>query len=331
MRLLIATDAWHPQVNGVVRSLHETATALAACGVDVEFITPSEFPGLPLPSYPEIKIAIARASRVEEKLARFDALHIATEGPVGLAARRACMARNVRFTTSYHTRFPEYLRARAPVPERWTYKWLRRFHNAGSAVMASTRTLQRELAGRGFERVVIWSRGVDTNLFCPREARGLDLPRPILLYVGRIAVEKNLEAFLTLQLPGTKVVVGDGPQRDSLERQYRDAAFLGVKMGKELAAIYASADVFVFPSRTDTYGMVILEALASGLPVAAFPVPGPADIIADQPVGALNEDLRVAVLDALRIPRPNCRQLALRHSWQASTREFLSHIVPLKA
>jgi glycosyltransferase involved in cell wall biosynthesis len=232
------------------------------------------------------------------------------------------------FTTSYHTRFPEYLRARAPIPLAWSYAWLRRFHNAGAVTMVSTESLAGELAERGFGRLKLWTRGVDTDLFRPQPSV-LDLPRPISLFVGRLAVEKNVAAFLSLDLPGTKVVVGDGPDRAALQSAFPGAVFMGLKTGEALARIYASADVFVFPSLTDTYGIVILEALASGLPVAAFPVAGPKDVLAGERVGILDADLRAATLAALEIPRQRCRDLALKRGWDRSAREFLAHIVPL--
>jgi glycosyltransferase involved in cell wall biosynthesis len=330
MRLLVATDAAPPQVNGVVRSLDQTAAALAKLGVETTFLTPGRFRSVPLPSYPEISLALASAGQVARTVSEggFDAVHIATEGPIGLAARRFCLRYGFAFTTSYHTRFPEYLRARAPIPLAWTYAWLRRFHNAGAATMVSTESLRRELAGRGFERLGLWSRGVDTELF-RIQTPVLDLPRPIFLSVGRLAVEKNLPAFLSLDLPGTKLVVGDGPARAALEAAHPGTVFLGVRTGEELARIYASCDAFVFPSLTDTFGIVLLEALASGLPVAAFPVSGPQDVIGREPVGVLDGDLRAAALAALRVPRERCRAFALRHSWEESARTFLAHIVPL--
>jgi glycosyltransferase involved in cell wall biosynthesis len=328
MRILIATDAWHPQVNGVVRSLEQTASALLASGVQVEFLTPQDFRSLPLPSYPEIRLALALASTISERLdrGRFDAIHIATEGPIGLAVRRVCMRRDWPFTTSYHTRFPEYLSARLPVPEAWSYAWLRRFHNASATTMVSTPRLRDELASRGFERLGIWSRGVDTTLFHPRKTSVLDLPRPIYLYVGRLAVEKNIEAFLDLHLNGSKVVVGEGPLGPKLRSTYPEAVFLGLKSGQELADVYASADVFVFPSRTDTFGIVLLEALASGVPVAALPVPGPLDVISGQGVGVLDEDLRRAALAAFSVSRMLCREFAMSRSWSESAQEFLTHV-----
>ncbi len=330
MRLLVATDAWHPQVNGVVRSLQETARALEAFGVETEFLTPDRFRTVPLPSYPEIRLALASRRAVVAILSgdRFDAIHIATEGPIGIATRAACLSLGLAFTTSYHTRFPEYLRARAPVPLAWSYAWLRRFHNAGSVTMASTATLRDELGARGFRGVAIWSRGVDTELFRPRERSLRPDAEPVFLYVGRLAPEKNVGAFLALDLPGRKVVVGDGPDRTRLEAQFPKAEFLGVKTGPDLARIYAEADVFVFPSLTDTYGIVLLEALACGVPVAAFDVAGPKDVLAAAGVGVLGHDLRAAALAALQIPRETCRDFALARSWQSSAREFLANLAP---
>lgn len=330
MRLLVATDAWHPQVNGVVRSLQETARALEGLGVETEFLTPERFRTVPLPSYPEIRLALASRRAVAAILSRggFDAIHIATEGPIGIATRAACLRLGLAFTTSYHTRFPEYLRARAPIPLRWSYAWLRSFHNAASVTMASTATLRNELAARGFRGLAIWSRGVDTELFRPRGTPAPPGTPPVFLYVGRLAPEKNVGAFLALDLPGRKVVVGDGPERARLEAQFPDAAFLGVRTGPDLARIYAEADVFVFPSLTDTYGIVLLEALACGVPVAAFDVAGPKDVLAAAGVGVLGQDLRGAALAALHIPRAKCRDFALARSWQTSAREFLANLAP---
>lgn len=330
MRLLVATDAWDPQVNGVVRSLQETARALEGLGVATEFLTPERFRTVPLPSYPEIRLALATSREVARILARgrVDSIHIATEGPIGIATRAACLRLGLAFTTSYHTRFPEYLRARAPIPLAWSYAWLRRFHNAGSVTMASTATLRDELAARGFRGLAIWSRGVDTDLFRPQPMPASDRRLPVFLYVGRLAPEKNLGAFLALDLPGRKVVVGDGPDRARLEAQHPDALFLGVRTGPDLARIYAGADVFVFPSLTDTYGIVLLEALACGVPVAAFDVAGPKDVLQAAGVGILGRDLRAAALSALRIPRQRCRDFALARSWQTSAREFLANLAP---
>jgi 1,2-diacylglycerol 3-alpha-glucosyltransferase/glucuronosyltransferase len=332
MKILVATDAWHPQVNGVVRTLGHVAREARTLGADIEFLAPSEFRTLPMPSYPEIRLALPGPGDVERRLERTqpDAIHIATEGPLGHAVRRVCMRRGIPFTTSLHTRFPDYLAERLPVPERWTcsvtWGWLRRFHGAGAAVLAATPTLAGELTGRGFKNVKLWPRGVDADLFRPRVGSPLKLPRPIFLTVGRLAVEKNLEAFLKLDLPGTKLVVGDGPARSALAKAYPGAVFLGARHGEALAEIYAAADVFVFPSRTDTFGLVLLEALASGVPVAGFPATAPRDVIGAAPVGRLDEDLRRACLEALECSRDDCREFALSMTWQKSARIFIGHV-----
>src|SRR5580692_8043906 len=326
MRILIATDAWHPQVNGVVRTLAMTAEAAKALGAEIAFLTPQSFRTFALPSYPGLRVALPWAAKIARLIAdaRPDSIHIATEGPIGIAVRRYCRRHDLPFTTSFHTRFPEYVSARLPVRESWIWAALRRFHRGSSAVMAATPALADELRARGFRNVVLWPRGVDTGLFHPRMA-DLGLPRPIFLCVGRVAVEKNLEAFLELDLPGTKVVVGDGPARAALARKYPKAVFPGSRQGEELAKIYAAADVFVFPSKTDTFGLVLLEALASGLPVAAFPVTGPRDVIGAAPVGVLNDDLRAACLAALKISPQACLEFAAGHTWQASARAFVEH------
>ena len=255
-------------------------------------------------------------------------VHIATEGPLGISARRYCMRRKIPFTTAFHTKFPEYLNARMGIPVTWTYRILRGFHRPANAVMVATQTVENELKVRGFNRIKRWSRGVDTTLFRPRAKSFLDLPRPIALYVGRVAVEKNIEAFLSLKQPGTKLVVGDGPQLNQLARKYPDVIFAGVKEGEELAKYYAAADVFVFPSLTDTFGLVLLEALASGVPVAAYPVAGPLDVIGDAPVGSLDADLGTAVRKALDASPAACRSHAERFSWAASAQQFLANIAP---
>jgi glycosyltransferase involved in cell wall biosynthesis len=332
MKLLVATDAWHPQVNGVVRTLGHVAREARELGAEIDFLSPEAFWTLPMPSYPEIRLALVPPGEVDRRLDTLkpDAIHIATEGPIGHAMRRACIRRGVPFTTSFHTRFPDYVSERLPVPERWTsditWAWLRRFHAPGAAVLAATPTLAAELTERGFHDVKLWSRGVDAKLFRPRADADLDLPRPIFLTVGRVAVEKNLDAFLSLKLPGTKVVVGDGPARASLARQYPETVFLGPRQGEDLARIYAAADVFVFPSLTDTFGLVLLEALASGVPVAAFPAAAPRDVIGNAPVGALDEDLKKACHAALRLNRDDFRNFALGMSWEASARAFLEHV-----
>jgi glycosyltransferase involved in cell wall biosynthesis len=337
MKILVATDAWHPQVNGVVRTLNHVAREARALDADLEFLSPEGFWTLPMPGYPEIRLALTGPGDIERRLdrARADAVHVATEGPIGHAVRRVCMKRGMPFTTSFHTRFPDYLASRLPVPESWTadvaWSWLRRFHGASASVLAATPTLARELSDRGFANVKLWPRGVDAKLFRPRKASRnlaatLNLPRPIFLTVGRLAVEKNLEAFLALDLPGTKVVVGDGPARGHLEKAYPGAVFLGSQQGEALAEIYATADVFVFPSRTDTFGLVLLEALASGVPVAAFPAAAPRDVIGEAPVGVLDEDLRLACLGALECSRDDCRDFALGLTWAASAKTFLQHV-----
>src|SRR5262249_18586982 len=303
MRILVATDAWHPQVNGVVRTLTKLADAAKALDVEFSFLTPQSFRTFAMPSYRDVRLAMPRPARIAKLIeeARPDSIHVATEGPIGLMVRRYCRQRKLPFTTSFHTRFPEYVRARVPVPESLIWQALRRFHGPSRAVMAATAALAREVSERGFENVVLWPRGVANELFHPR-AVDLCLPAPVFLCVGRVAVEKNLEAFLDLDLPGTKVIVGDGPARASLEEAYPQAIFLGERHGEALAEIYAAADVFVFPSRTDTFGLVLLEALASGLPIAAFPVKGPVDVIGTADVGVLSDDLRAACLAALKIP-----------------------------
>lgn len=335
MKLLIASDAWHPQVNGVVRSLEQMVRRAPEHGFAAALLSVADFRSLPLPGYPEIRLAYAGRERVAARwrAERPSHVHIATEGPVGLAARRHCLAHGLPFTTSYHTRFPEYLAARAPVPEAWSYAYLRRFHGAARGTMVSTASLQGELAARGFGRLMRWTRGVDTERFRPAEpgtpapAELAGLPGPLFLYVGRLAVEKNVAAFLALDLPGTKVVVGDGPDRARLQALAPEARFLGTRTGADLSAVYAACDVFVFPSLTDTFGIVLLEALASGLPVAAFPVPGPNDVVGGTRVGVLDPDLRVAALAALRLSRAECRAEALRCGWDVSARQFFGNIV----
>jgi glycosyltransferase involved in cell wall biosynthesis len=338
MRILVATDAFRPQVNGVVRSLESLATEALAQGVRIDFLHPQAFRTIPMPSYSEIPLALTGARGVAKRIAAMsrddapiDHIHIATEGPLGVATRRFCRREGIAFTTSYHTRFPEYVAARWPVPESLSYAVLRRFHNAGDGTMVSTPTLARELGDRGFARLMQWSRGVDHVAFDPAHREPWDLPKPIFLYAGRLAPEKNLDAFLSLDLPGSKVLAGDGPSSDQLKRAFPDAHFLGVRKGADLARIYASADVFVFPSRTDTFGMVLLEALASGLPVAAFPVPGPIDVIGTSGSGLLDEDLRSACLGALDIPRALARAHAETFTWARSTRQFLDNVATAKA
>jgi glycosyltransferase involved in cell wall biosynthesis len=331
MRVLVATDTWHPQVNGVVRTLSSLAAAARRLGVDVHFLTGEGFASLPLPTYPGLRLALPGRREIARRIeaCRPDAIHLATEGPIGYTVRAYCVRNGLPFTSCFATRFPEYIAARFPVPEAWSYAALRAFHELATLTMVSTPSLLAELRGRGFENLAMWTRGVDTDLFRPDGAACLDLPRPIFMNVGRIAVEKNLEAFLSLDLPGTKVVIGDGPQENELKRKFPEARFLGLMEGKTLAAHIAAADVFVFPSLTDTFGVVQLEALACGVPVAAFPVTGPRDVIGDAPVGALDRDLHRACLRALAVSRHDCRAFALRHSWETSARQFIGHVAPI--
>jgi glycosyltransferase involved in cell wall biosynthesis len=327
MRILVATDAWRPQVNGVVRTLTSLARSAQRLGVDMEFLSPEGFPTVPLPTYPDLRLALPSPGRIARRIdeAQPDAIHIATEGPIGHMTRAYCRRRGRPFTTSYTTRFPEYISARVPIPESWIYAALRRFHAGAAVTMVATPSLMAELGERGFSNLGMWTRGVDTDLFHPDRAIDLGLPRPIFVNVGRVAVEKNLEAFLTLDLPGTKVVIGGGPQLPELKSRFPDVKFLGVLESGTLAAHLAAADVFVFPSRTDTFGVVQLEALACGVPVAAFPVTGPKDVIGAHPIGALDEDLRAACLAALTMSRSACRNFALSQSWETSARQFIAH------
>jgi glycosyltransferase involved in cell wall biosynthesis len=328
MRVLIATDAWHPQVNGVVRTLTSLAHSAKTLGVDVEFLSPEGFPTVPVPTYPGLRLALPSPGQIARRIeqAKPDAVHIATEGPVGHLARAYCRKNGWPFTTSYTTRFPEYIAARWPIPEGLIYAGLRRFHNAGAVTMVATPSLEMELRERGFTKVGRWTRGVDTDLFRPGRAIELHFPRPIFASVGRVAVEKNLEAFLSLDLPGTKIVIGTGPAETGLKQRFPDAKFLGQIENGKLAAHLASADVFVFPSLTDTFGVVQLEALASGVPVAAFPVTGPLDVIGNHPVGALDQDLRAACLKALTLSHQGCRDFALQYSWENCARQFIGHL-----
>jgi glycosyltransferase involved in cell wall biosynthesis len=328
MRIMVATDAWHPQVNGVVRTLTSLAASARRAGAGIEFLTPEGFRSVQVPTYPGLRFAVPDPREIARRIeqARPHAIHIATEGPVGWLARAYCLKHGLRFTTSFTTRFPEYVSARIPVPVSWGYRLLRRFHAPAAVTMVSTPSLMAELTRRGFPNLGLWTRGVDTEMFRPERAANLDLPRPIFLTVGRIAVEKNLEAFLSLDLPGSKVVIGEGPQQAELRRRFPDARFLGLMEGKALAAHVAAADVFVFPSRTDTFGVVQLEALACGVPVAAYPVMGPKDVIGDHPVGVLHADLRVACLGALHVSRQACRAFALARSWETSARQFIDHV-----
>ncbi len=327
MRILVATDAWRPQVNGVVRTYEQLSRAALVAGDEIVVLSPSDYNTVPCPTYPQIRLALPNVNTTSRRISelRPDAIHIATEGPVGWMTRAYCRRRKLPFTTSFHTRFPEYLSARFQVPEAWTYAVQRRFHNSAAGMMVATPSLAKDLKARGFKRIQSWTRGVDTALFRPRPVRRFG-PDPVFLYVGRIATEKNIEAFLSLALPGRKVVVGDGPQLDGLKLRYPDAHFAGEQTGEDLAQCYASADVFVFPSRTDTFGIVLLEAMASGLPIAAFPVTGPRDILRNGVSGILDEDLGNAVVDAQHLDRVVVRANALKFSWTQTYQQFASNI-----
>src|SRR6478752_1949133 len=332
MKILVATDAWHPQVNGVVRTLTSLARSASALGADISFLTPDGFPSMPLPTYPGLRIALPNRREIARRIeqAAPDAIHIATEGPIGWAVRGYCRRRKLAFTTSYTTRFPEYIAVRSIIPASVSYAVLRHFHAAGTMTMIATASLRQELGARGFDRLGTWTRGVDTRLFTPDDPAELDLPRPIFMTMGRVAVEKNIEAFLSLDLPGTKVVVGDGPQKAALQQKYPRAVFLGEKKAQDLTSHLAAADVFVFPSLTDTFGVVQLEALACGRPVAAFPVTGPKDVVGEHPIGALDNDLRSASLRALTMSREACRNFALERSWENSARQFVGNLTSLQ-
>ncbi len=332
MRILIATDAWHPQVNGVVRTLTSLSRAAATLGVEITFLTPEGFPSIGVPTYPGLRVALPNRREIAGRIeaAAPEAIHIATEGPVGWAVRGCCRRHKLPFTTSYTTRFPEYVSVRTGIPASVGYAVLRHFHDAAAMTMVATNSLKKELAERGFKKLGFWTRGVDTRLFHPGNPAQLDLPRPIFMTVGRVAVEKNLEAFLSLDLPGTKVIVGNGPQKAELERRFPQAKFLGEKTGQDLTSHVAAADVFVFPSLTDTFGVVQLEALACGTPVAAFPVTGPLDVIADRPIGAIDHDLRSACMRALTMSRETCRNFALERSWENSASQFIGNLAVLQ-
>ena len=324
-RILIATDAWAPQVNGVVRTLASLADQLRDRDHVVKVVSPSDFRTLPCPTYPEIRLALASAESLAGTIRDFapTAIHIATEGPVGLAARRAALRMGRQFTTSFHTRFPEYLKKRAPIPESVSYGFLRRFHAPATHCLVPTESMRRQLQARGFGKLVTWTRGVDRRQFRPTEPIALDLPGPVFLTVSRVALEKNLEAFLDLDLPGSKLVVGDGPQLKDLMRRYPDVHFAGAQTGEALARYYSAADVFVFPSKTDTFGIVLIEALACGVPVAAYPEPGPLDVIAGTHAGVICDDLREACLGALTIDRKSALERSRAYSWEACADIFL--------
>jgi glycosyltransferase involved in cell wall biosynthesis len=331
LKIALITDAWRPQINGVVTTLQTITQELRRFGHNVETFTPDQFRNWPCPGYAEIRLALTCGPSLRKRLSEFepDAVHIATEGPLGLAAKSWCRKNRIPFTTSFHTRFAEYVKLRIGMPLGFGYALLRWFHGGSERVMVPTQALLDELQGRGFRNLVLWSRGVDTELFKPTAKDVLPEPRPHFTYVGRLAVEKNLEAFLALDLPGTKILIGDGPQREELEAKFPDALFLGYKFGDDLAFHLQDADVFMFPSRTDTFGLVMLEALACGVPVAAYPVRGPLDVILDEKIGCLDEDLGKAALSALEKLPEDCRNYAARYSWSNCARQFESYLAPI--
>lgn len=332
MKLVLATDAWAPQVNGVVRTLGEVRRALEGKGHQVEVIATGDYPSLPVPTYPEIRMSVWMRG-LSDRIREFDpdAVHIATEGSIGQTVRRFCRQQGYVFTSSFHTRFPEYIEQRLPIPLDWTYPWIRNFHKSAFTTLVPTQALADDLRRRGFRHLKVWGRGVDTELFRPERKIDLGLPGPVLMNVGRVAPEKNLRAFLELEVPGSKVVVGDGPSINELREQYPEAHFVGMKKGVELAQYFASADVFVFPSLTDTFGLVMLEAMASGVPVAAFPVTGPVDVLQQGVTGFMHEDLAVAVTQAASLNRGACRQHGLQRSWSAVADGFLSALMPVNS
>ena len=333
MKILIVSDAWVPQTNGVVTTLSQTVASLTRFGHTVRTVTPDQFHTMACPTYPEIRVAIFPYRRMAQLIEAFQpqALHIATEGPLGFAARRYCVAHGLHFTTSYHTQFPQYLRSRFPIPTSWSYRALRWFHGAAQSCMVSTPTVQAQLAERGFNNLSRWRRGVDTQLFRPGSKDFLSLRRPIAAYVGRVAVEKNVDAFLSMPWAGSKVVIGDGPERPRCQAQFPQAIFVGFKRGEDLARHLAAVDVMVFPSLTDTFGLVNLEAMACGVPVAAYPVAGPIDVIEDGATGALHEDLATAAVRALSVDPRACRRRAEQSGWDVCSREFESNLVAVKA
>ncbi len=332
MRILLATDAWDPQVNGVVTTLKRTIAECEKLGHEFKIVDYNQFKTISWPDYPEVKLALGCYEEVREIIQDYepDAIHIATEGPVGFAARRVCQEWKLPFTTSYHTKFPEYVAARLPIPLSVGYAIMRWFHKPSGRVMVATPTLQHDLESRGFRNISPWTRGVDTELFRPglTEPTFAGLQRPIMAYVGRVAVEKNIEAFLKVDRPGTKVIVGGGPQLEELRVKYPEAKFLGPRFGDELAQVYSDADVFVFPSLTDTFGLVIIEAMAAGTPVAAFPAHGPIDLIPGSNAGAINDDLSVAITEALTLDRKDVRAYAEKFSWRACAEEFIRNLQP---
>lgn len=330
-KLLLITDAWQPLTNGVVTTYNNVLGELETMGLRIDVIHPGLFRSIPCPGYPEIPLALdvwKVGPLIDESAA--DHIHVAVEGPLGLAARYFLKRRGLRYTTSFHTRFPEYIKERLPfIPLSLGYRFMKWFHCRSECILVTTPGMREDLARHGFERMAVWGRGVDTGLFRPNGKAANDPVNPKFLYVGRVAVEKNIEVFLELNLPGEKLVVGDGPSRRALEKRYPSVTFTGYKYGAELAEYFGSADVFVFPSRTDTFGLVMLEAMACGTPVAAFPVPGPIDVVTPGVTGILDNDLQSAALQALKLNRDSCREFALSRSWRACAQTMLDNLAPV--
>ena len=346
MKIALITDAWQPQVNGVVTTLVALVRELTALRHTVEVIHPGLFKTRPCPGYAGIDLAVAPKRVLAEKLDEFapDAIHIATEGPLGWAARRYCLKRGLRFTTAFHTKFPEILHAALKIPLSWGYALFRYFHKSSSGVMVPTQGVLRMLAQRGFKNLRGWTHGVDTELFAYQPQPRLYPPlgtlvRPVSLFVGRVSYEKNIEAFLALDIPGSKVVCGVGPLEAALKQRYPHVIWMGVLSRAELAKVYATADVFVFPSRSETFGLVMLEAMATGTPVAAYPVDGPLEVLckaggADDGAyfgGVLQADLQQATYQALATPRHEARLRSLDFSWTNAAQLFESFLVPGQA
>lgn len=331
-KILIATDAWKPQINGVVRTLSYTIEELTSSGHEVRVISPNDFTTFPCPVYPEIALSLPKPGFIKKTINEFspDHIHIVAEGPIGLQTRYVCRSLKLNFTTAFHTKFPDYAKKLAFIPLGISWSYLRWFHKHSGAVMTPTDSIIEELKAKRIINAKKWSRGINLELFKPRPKTIPQSERPLQMYIGRISKEKNVEAFLNTNIPGTKYLVGDGPLRKRLEQKYPEAKFLGYKTGEELAKAYSEADVFVFPSLTDTFGNVVLEALASGVPVAAYPAPGPKDTIIDKRYGSCNKDLNTAISEALENADPlECVKYANTFTWKNATDQFLSHLVPV--